>query len=138
MALLALWGASAVNELAAQTPGRPISVVSALFFSAGLPAFIILLVMQIFIVVVEYHGFSPGGGGGTVCFAADKSRQSKRLTTMLYVTGETAMGRIRSRPDFLIYSIHRLPKWRAMHVNRGTTLQSDRRRTRDSPILTQE
>lgn len=45
MALLAFWGASAVNELAAQAPGQPISVVSALFFSAGLPSFIILLVM---------------------------------------------------------------------------------------------
>ena len=48
MALLALWGASAVNELVAQAPGRPISVVSALFFSAGLPSFIFLLVMMWF------------------------------------------------------------------------------------------
>ena len=48
MALLAFWGASAVNEMVAQVPGRPISVVSALFFSAGLPSFILFLVMMWF------------------------------------------------------------------------------------------
>jgi len=45
LALFALWGASAINELAAQTPGKPISIVGQLFFSAGLPSFILLLII---------------------------------------------------------------------------------------------
>jgi len=45
LALFALWGASAMNELAARAPGEPISIIGQLFFSAGLPCFILFLII---------------------------------------------------------------------------------------------
>ena len=74
LALFALWGASTINELVARAPGEPISIAGQLFFSAGLPYFILIL----FIVWLKKKLDSPKGKyssykWGVVGVAEDKS-----------------------------------------------------------------